>query len=951
MRITESITRRTHRTYLNTPQPRPDMTLPLHNPQYPDYARQYDAAYQKFRTLRDLCTRKTHDGLREFALVDSLTRRLQAKPEDQNKSYLQCLLVHSTLSCGVKPPGLLLEELEHKYIRIFYILVDLGCPQLIPLFSAKGLNDNRLPMNLASIQEIEIGDDYSTRDDFHRLFLEKQYFWCPMIFDSDEGQYRGNQIIPICFREKIDTQRGRNVLSHSGAILWKIAVPEECVAPRVREKIEDAKVERHIGIGDNYDEACYYQLALKQFSMSNKDKFWKERDTANSLKKVYGVVQYFTWYQEGEGDEGPSQPFLNLVLELGEMDLYKTIRTRAPPVLRGEIKGIWESMFDISFALQYFHGLEIENTRFNACHGDIKPENILFVNDRFKLGDSGEATIEVDTASTTWMTQLGGTKTYASPEKYKPVLGSSQGASRQGRADEDIWSLGCVFSVVATWIILGADGVTQYSKVRQKARQRRVDIISDSFHDDNQVLPEVTAWHDYLRAAARQTDKISSRVLNLVDNYMLVGADSRKDATFIIKGFADHLSPDGTSDTGLPEEIGDILMEIEQEEIAQERHGPLSEELLCGYDAAWNRWAVGPLGYGDSDSASARELLSRHTMPTVQRLPQHKLRPSGSVYVPARTDCSESDDEVSLTPMPSAQYNIPHTEECDAPVSLFTLEKEIDDLQGGIWTRITRRNKSIRERKQAANDDELKDFFDNRDIIFLIDNAPSMAQHWKQVMFSARVLLRRVMDYDDDGIEMYFSQGDRKVQVKQKPRQKITNFEKAMKSVTPDPNSDPLMCCLPLALQYIFMESIRKPEKKHQTIFVFTDGIWEGGNESGVESVIKSHMQKMGWCKPEVVDQVQEQKPLSIEFIQFGHDPNGTLRLRHLDNDLVQEGYPDLIDTEPAAGDANKMILGSLDKAIDESRNTVNSFPSSIATPTSPNSPRPGSFGPYGAAP
>lgn len=54
-----------------------------------------------------------------------------------------------------------------------------------------------------------------------------------MVFDSDEGQIRGDQIIPICIKEKIDTKRNPNALSHTGASLWRIEVPEECVASRV----------------------------------------------------------------------------------------------------------------------------------------------------------------------------------------------------------------------------------------------------------------------------------------------------------------------------------------------------------------------------------------------------------------------------------------------------------------------------------------------------------------------------------------------------------------------------------------------------------------------------------------------------------------------------------------------------------------------------------------------
>ncbi|KAK7911645.1 Protein kinase domain-containing protein [Apiospora marii] len=960
------------------------MALPLHNAQYPEHARRYEAASQEFRILRDLCTRTTHDH-RKFVLVDNLTSRLREKPGNGYDSHLQCLLLHSALSCGTKPPVLNLEQLE-KYIRIFYILIDLGYPQLITLFSEKGLNDSRLPLNLASIREIELGDNANIEGNFHSQFLEKQYFWCPMVFDSDEGQIRGDQIIPICTREKIDTQRGPNALSHSGASLWRIEVPEECVASRVQENIQEAKVERRINLDDGSDinvRVCvhflpllsivvigsntqfqYYQFALKQFSKDDSDKFSKEKNIANCLKNVDGIVRYFTWYQEGDEETSSSRVSLNLVLELCEMDLYTAIRKRSPPVLPSEIKGVWESMLDIACGLKSFHQLEIMNTQFNACHGDIKPENILFVNDRFKLSDSGEARIDVSTASDRPFTRPGGTKTYGTSissfvSGSKHILSAVADSTLQllprrtvqgvrGHAEEDIWSLGCVFSVVATWVVLGADGVTQYGKVRQKAQKRRTGIANDNFHDDQQVLPEVKAWHRYLRVAARRTDTITSKVLDLVDNYMLVGADIRRTAAFIVKGFAEHLSPETGSDTGFPEEIRTILLEIEQEEVNRERQGSFSEDLLTGYDIAANGGAV---GYADSDSASARELLLRHTMPTVQRLPQRNLRSLETDCGSARSEGVGPDEELSITPMPTLQLDYSFSSECDAPVSIFTMEQEIDNLQGGLWSRLTRRTKSIRERKQAANNDELKNFFDNRDIIFLVDNAPSMAQHWKQVMYWATVLLKRVMDYDDDGVEMYFSQGDRKNQVKQKRRQKIAEFEKAMRSATPDPNSNPLGYSLPFALQYIFMESSQKSDTKHQTIFVFTDGIWEGGNEAGVESVIKSHMKKMGWFNSEVVEQVQEQKPLSIEFIRFGHDPNGIERLRRLDDDLVQEGYPDLIDTEPAAGDANKMLLGSLDKNIDESLNIMNRPSPSITTPTSPISPRPGSFGPYGAGP
>lgn len=218
----------------------------------------------------------------------------------------------------------------------------------------------------------------------------------------------------------------------------------------------------------------------------------------------------------------------------------------------------------------------------------------------------------------------------------------------------------------------------------------------------------------YLRIAARGTDAITPKFLDLVDNYMLVGADIRRPAAFIAKGFAEHLSPETASDTGFPEEIKNLLLEIEQEEVDRERQEPLSEDLLAEDGVSTNGWAV---GYADSDSASARELLLRHTMPTVQRLPQRNLRSLETDYRSTRSESVVPEEELSITPMPSSRCDYSFSSECNAPVSIFTMKQEIDNLQGGFWSRLTRRTKSIRERKQAANNDELKNFFDNRDIV------------------------------------------------------------------------------------------------------------------------------------------------------------------------------------------------------------------------------------------
>lgn len=101
----------------------------------------------------------------------------------------------------------------------------------------------------------------------------------------------------------------------------------------------------------------------------------------------------------------------------------------------------------------------------------------------------------------------------------------------------DIWSLGCVFSIAATWVVFGYPGLQQFTKVRENAisqivsrplspHPQRTTSISDGdyFHDGHQVLKAVIDWHKVLRSALRKTDTVTSRLLDLVDGKMLLGS-------------------------------------------------------------------------------------------------------------------------------------------------------------------------------------------------------------------------------------------------------------------------------------------------------------------------------------------------------------------------------------------------------------------------------------------
>lgn len=109
------------------------------------------------------------------------------------------------------------------------------------------------------------------------------------------------------------------------------------------------------------------------------------------------------------------------------------------------------------------------------------------------------------------------------------------GCSRGVYQTVDVWALGCVFSIAATWIALGHHGVRQYLQLRENANDRAMRRqgqsgdqrspqleYGDYFHDGDDVLPEVTAWHKYIRNILRETDRVTKQVLDVVDKHMLI---------------------------------------------------------------------------------------------------------------------------------------------------------------------------------------------------------------------------------------------------------------------------------------------------------------------------------------------------------------------------------------------------------------------------------------------
>ena len=115
------------------------------------------------------------------------------------------------------------------------------------------------------------------------------------------------------------------------------------------------------------------------------------------------------------------------------------------------------------------------------------------------------------------------------------------GTKTQVTQSIDTWSFGCVLSVAATWLVLGFQGVLQYTKLRQLAtsNQQNNRKATDWFHDGERVLPEIQAWHKYLKAHVRTSDTATPLILELVETHML---QTRPNERFKSDQLCDELS-------------------------------------------------------------------------------------------------------------------------------------------------------------------------------------------------------------------------------------------------------------------------------------------------------------------------------------------------------------------------------------------------------------------------
>ncbi|PFH57340.1 hypothetical protein XA68_15196 [Ophiocordyceps unilateralis] len=249
----------------------------------------------------------------------------------------------------------------------------------------------------------------------------------------------------------------------------------------------------------------------------------------------------------------------SLFMPLATCDLndYMLKHHRAKPGTLQAKADIIRCTAGLADGLHYLHEvLESPECRRLVCyHMDLKPHNILVFNEGnkppiWKISDFGQSRVKEQKSkgngngNTASGTRNGrGEGTFLAPESVSKTRLMQKGS--------DIWSLGCIISVIFTYLEEGAAGVEKYTGRREDHRSKddesdRFFLPSHSPWKESKVHPVVKQWHNELitKAASRdaQEGDAVEQVLKVLESTALqIEPSKRRDEGKIRQTLKDTL--------------------------------------------------------------------------------------------------------------------------------------------------------------------------------------------------------------------------------------------------------------------------------------------------------------------------------------------------------------------------------------------------------------------------
>lgn len=305
------------------------------------------------------------------------------------------------------------------------------------------------------------------------------------------------------------------------------------------------------------------EVARKDYEISQDAEASEESDIINTILKesslkCSNIIESYGSLQIGKST-------YSLFMPLAQYDLRAYMKEHFPtkPQTPSERANIIRCAQGLAAGLDFLHNkLSTPESRMVCYHMDLKPSNVLvfYEGDEspskpgrhiWKISDFGMARVKVlrqeldgqkeklfkgwfqkrpqapdSTPSAT--VNRRGEGTYLAPESRQYIPSMKTGS--------DVWSLGCILSVVFTYLERGNDGLEQYQELRAQGPDGcdRFFLPGASFRPPK-LHPAVKNWHSYLIKKAHKRNAAEARIVKFVLRYLenrvlLVDQTKRADA-------------------------------------------------------------------------------------------------------------------------------------------------------------------------------------------------------------------------------------------------------------------------------------------------------------------------------------------------------------------------------------------------------------------------------------
>lgn len=464
----------------------------------------------------------------------------------------------------------------------------------------------------------------------------------------------------------------------------------------------------------------------------------------------------------------------------------------------------------------------------------------------------------------------------------------------------DIFSAGAVLSDAASWVAKGELGRKEYFNRRKKQLENTEGFAlsgyETAFHNGSERLSSVDEMHRDIRATLPSHDRMTPRVLNIIENHMLVLPKDRLQAKLLYSKFekeVQEVKAEAKGKEGVLDQAP-LARSIDLEKVRDARPEPETPPPSGKADRIWTPPGSAALSIstdGYSYSPDALSPVRTPSTPIQSALLSASKVLSGVASPPPKHPIGEPRRPFPTPNQPSSARHVSQVPE--EILRTITEAGSILSMQDAAdWRKAMKLEGQVNSRVKKVIDDLIENL-KGRDLLFLVDDTESMQEHSMKIEVSFQTLAYIAKSIDPNDLELSFVSKPSDIiksrktsflreEVRQHLR-KHTSVKGRIESSLSTLINEKIMRRLPLSLPLFGQfPAWCKPI----TIFVFTDGKWGEGVPVGNGltapiSKLMREMKKRGLNRTHVM----------FQFLRFGNDERGREHLDYLDDFGEEEDW------------------------------------------------------------